>query len=318
MASFFGCANELFLSASHIPLLWMFPADLTGMLVSPHNYTISRTETNPGWDAGMSDQKVKSFGLDAPFSAILVGTTGGIGSALLEQTVGSVVAHSTDSANPGHVFALDRQAQTHDPSTITSISANALVEEQLALAVDTIKSRLQQHQLAPIRLVIVAVGALHTAEGKGPEKSLRDLSAQSMQEIFAANTIAPALAAKYFLPLLPKSGRAIFAALSARVGSISDNELGGWYSYRASKAALNQILKTASIELSRSKPEAICVGLHPGTVDTKLSKPFQANVPDGKLFTASQSASYLATTLSEISVGQSGQVFAWDGSPVPA
>lgn len=266
----------------------------------------------------MSGQKFQSFGFDAPFSAIIVGTSGGIGKALLEQTIGSVIASSTDSPNPGHGFAIDRQPQTHDPSTTTSITANALVEEQLALAADTIISRLEQHQWAPIRLVIVAVGALHTAEGKGPEKSLRELTAQSMQEIFAANTIAPALAAKYFLPLLPKSGRAIFAALSARVGSISDNQLGGWYSYRASKAALNQILKTASIELSRSKPEAICVGLHPGTVDTNLSKPFQGNVPDGKLFTAIQSASYLTKTLSEISASQNGQVFAWDGSPVPA
>ena len=266
----------------------------------------------------MADQKMQSFGFDQPFSAVLVGTSGGIGSALLEKTVARVPASVTDSPNPGQVFAINRKQQAYELPGVTSITADALVEEQLAIAVDTIKDRLKQHQLAPIRLIIVAVGALHSPQGTGPEKSLRELTAQSMQDIFAANAIAPALAAKHFLPLLPKSGRAIFAALSARVGSISDNQLGGWYSYRASKAALNQILKTASIELSRSKPDAICIGLHPGTVDTKLSKPFQGNVPDGKLFTADQSANYLIRTLSDMSAHQSGQVFAWDGSPVPA
>ncbi len=266
----------------------------------------------------MAGQNMQSFGFDTPFSAILVGTSGGIGSALLEKTIACVAANSKDGPNPGQVFAINRHQQSYDQPSVTSITADALVEEQLALAVDTIKSSVTQHQLAPIRLIIVAVGALHTAQGTGPEKSLRELTAQTMQDIFAANTIAPALAAKHFLPLLPKSGRAIFSALSARVGSISDNQLGGWYSYRASKSALNQILKTAAIELSRSKPDAICVGLHPGTVDTNLSKPFQGNVPAGKLFTADQSANYLIRTMSDMSAHQSGQVLAWDGSPVPA
>lgn len=266
----------------------------------------------------MSGETIASFGFNAPFSAVLFGTSGGIGNALLEKTIGSVIRSSAGNDNPGHVFTVNRQQQYHDPSIATSIVANALAEEQLMFAADTIGRQLKQNELAPIRLVIVAIGALHTAQGKGPEKSLRDLTAQGMQDIFAANTIAPALAAKHFLPFLPKSGRAIFAALSARVGSISDNRLGGWYSYRASKAALNQILKTASIELSRHKPDAICVGLHPGTVDTKLSRPFQGNVPKDKLFSTTQSAGFLTETLSNLSVRHSGQVFAWDGSPVPA
>lgn len=267
----------------------------------------------------MADTEQQPFGFGTPFSAIMVGTSGGIGQALMEKTVEyMMIANRNSSINPGQVFSINRNTQANDGAGVTSLTADALVENELACAVKAIQSNINQNQLAPIRLILVAVGALHSAQGAGPEKSLRELTAHSMLDIFSSNTIAPALAAKHFLPLLPKSGRAIFAALSARVGSISDNRLGGWYSYRASKAGLNQILKTASIELARSRPDAICVGLHPGTVDTKLSKPFQANVPEGKLFSADQSADYLIHTLSNLTADQSGQVFAWDGSPVPA
>jgi NAD(P)-dependent dehydrogenase (short-subunit alcohol dehydrogenase family) len=119
----------------------------------------------------------------------------------------------------------------------------------------------------------VATGFLHNAETR-PERSLRDLSPEHMAKAFAVNAIGPALLLKHFVPLLPRTGKAVFAVLSARVGSIGDNRLGGWHSYRASKAALNQIVRTASIELARARPEAICVALHPGTVDTALSTPF--------------------------------------------
>lgn len=256
------------------------------------------------------------FGFDVPFSAILVGTSGGIGTALLAEATKGVAANTGGAS--GHVFAINRQKQSSRSADVTSLTADALNEEQLVETVEAINGNLKQNQFAPIRLILVAVGALHTSQGMGPEKSLRSITAHSMQEIFAANAVAPALTAKHFLPLLPKSGRTIFAALSARVGSISDNQLGGWYSYRASKSALNQILKTTSIELSRTRPDAICVGLHPGTVDTKLSKKFQANVPDGKLFSAEQSAGYLVQTLSKLTTENSGQVIAWDGTPVPA
>ncbi|MEH6726404.1 MAG: hypothetical protein V7703_09605, partial [Hyphomicrobiales bacterium] len=113
----------------------------------------------------MAGQKIQSFGFDMPFSAVLVGTSGGIGSALLGKTIACVTANSSDSPNPGQVFAINRQQPTNEPSGVISITADALDEEQLSLAVDTIKARLKQHQLAPIRLIIVAVGALHTAQG---------------------------------------------------------------------------------------------------------------------------------------------------------
>ena len=125
----------------------------------------------------------------------------------------------------------------------------------------------------PLDLVIDATGFLHDARYR-PEKSWRDIDGAHMAYAFAVNSVGPALLMKHFLPLLPRDRRAVFATLSARVGSIADNRLGGWYSYRASKAALNQLVRTAAIELRRTNPAAICVALHPGTVDTRLSAPF--------------------------------------------
>lgn len=167
----------------------------------------------------------------------------------------------------------------------------------------------------PLDLVIVANGILHDGDLM-PEKSLRDLSAEKFHRIFEVNTITPALIAKYFLPKLNKKQPSIFAALSARVGSISDNQLGGWYAYRASKAALNMIIKNAAIEMGRRNKQAIIVGLHPGTVDSDLSKPFQGNVADEKLFTPEYSAGRLLEVLENLSPEQTGKCFAWDGKEV--
>ena len=164
-------------------------------------------------------------------------------------------------------------------------------------------------------LVIVANGILHE-ETLIPEKSLRDLSAEKFHRVFEVNTITPALIAKYFLPKLNKEKLSVFSALSARVGSISDNQLGGWYAYRASKAALNMIIKNAAIEVGRRNKQAIIVGLHPGTVDSDLSKPFQGNVADGQLFTPEYSAEKLLSVLENLSVEQTGKCFAWDGKEI--
>lgn len=170
-------------------------------------------------------------------------------------------------------------------------------------------------KIRPLDLVIVANGILHDAKIM-PEKSLRDLSAEKFHYVFEVNTITPALIAKYFLPKLNKDKRSIFAALSARVGSISDNQLGGWYAYRSSKAALNMIIKNASIEIGRRNKRAIIVGLHPGTVDSALSKPFQRNIIDGKLFTPAYSAEKLLEVLKNLTPEQTGKCFAWDGKEV--
>lgn len=144
------------------------------------------------------------------------------------------------------------------------------------------------------------------------------LTAEHLLRDYRVNTVGPALVAKHFLPLLPRDRRAIFAALSARVGSTSDNRLGGWHSYRASKAALNMILRNLAIELVRSHPQAIVAGLHPGTVQTRLSEPFQRGVQPEKLFTPEHSAGRLLSVLDGLAPADSGGVFAWDGTVIPA
>lgn len=167
----------------------------------------------------------------------------------------------------------------------------------------------------PLDLVIVATGILHDADVQ-PEKSLRDITAARFQHIYAANTILPALAAKHFLPKLNRRDCAIFAALSAWVGSITHNDMGGWYAYRASKSALNMVIKNASIEIGRRNQQAIIVGLDPGTVDSPLSEPFKKYIPQEKLFTASHAARKLAKVIDNLGPHDSGKCFTHDGSEV--
>jgi len=147
-----------------------------------------------------------------------------------------------------------------------------------------------------------------------PEKALKELSSEKMQAVYMANTVGPMLVAKHFLPKFSRDKRSVFAAISARVGSISDNRLGGWHSYRASKAALNMLLKNASIEMKRTHPESIIVGLHPGTVDSELSKPFQRHVQAGKLFAPEHSVSQMLSVLDGLSAQNSGNHYAYDGT----
>lgn len=168
----------------------------------------------------------------------------------------------------------------------------------------------------PLDIVFVATGMLHDDQ-ISPEKALSALTPEAMMRIFQVNAVGPALVAKHFLPLLAKDRKSVFAALSARVGSISDNHLGGWHSYRASKAALNMLIRTMSVELARRNPKALIVGVHPGTVDTGLSQPFQRAVPDGKLFTPDKSARAMLSVLDGLAANDSGRQFAWDGARIP-
>jgi NAD(P)-dependent dehydrogenase (short-subunit alcohol dehydrogenase family) len=168
----------------------------------------------------------------------------------------------------------------------------------------------------PLHLVLVATGVLHAAALR-PERTWRSLSAASMTEAFAINTIGPALVAKHALPRLASGEKAVLGFLSARVGSIEDNRLGGWHSYRASKAALNMVMRTLAVELAQRNKTAACVSLHPGTVDTALSRPFQASVAPGRLFSPAQSAGYLLAVIDGLTPAQSGRFFAWDGAEIP-
>ena len=162
-------------------------------------------------------------------------------------------------------------------------------------------------------LVIVATGILHDGND-GPEKSIAALDPAWLARQYAINTIGPALVAKHFLPVMPKQGRSVLAFLSARVGSISDNRLGGWYGYRASKAALNQLIRTLGIEDKRRNERGIVVGLHPGTVDTRLSKPFQQAGRD--LFKPDRAAVQLLDVIDGLKPQDSGRLFAWDGAEI--
>ena len=231
--------------------------------------------------------------MHAQFTNIaVIGASGAIGGACVRRLVERYPA--------AHVHAFARDAELSiDYDDEASIAAAA----ELAA------------QAGPLDLVLVATGMLHSGNTL-PEKSLRDLSADKFARIFAANTITPALIAKHFLPRLNRERPAVFAAISARVGSISDNQLGGWYAYRASKAALNMVIKNAAIEMSRRNKKAIVVGLHPGTVDSPLSKPFQANVAAGKLFAPEYSAQKLVQVLESLTPAHNGQCLAWDGEVI--
>lgn len=239
----------------------------------------------------------------------VIGSSGAIGGALAERLsliYPDACLHTfsrTSTVDKGD--NRDNTSATNRTEHLIDYSDEASIESAAATAAKDL----------PLDLVMVTTGILH-GDGLLPEKSLRDLSAEKFQQLFSANAIVPALIAKYFLPQLNRNQRSVFAVLSARVGSISDNHLGGWYAYRASKAALNMIIKNAAIEIGRRNQQAIVVGLHPGTVDSELSRPFQANVPKGKLFTPEFSASQMLSVLQELTPEQSGRCFAWDGKEI--
>ena len=166
----------------------------------------------------------------------------------------------------------------------------------------------------PVSVILVATGILHT-DSLQPEKTWKQISQPALETLFRVNAIGPMLIMKHFLPLLPKLEKSVFACLSARVGSTTDNELGGWYGYRASKAALNQFVKKASIELSRTRSEAICMAVHPGTVATRLSDPFSKNGLD--VLTPRECAKRLYKLLSEADVQDNGGFFDYEKRRIP-
>lgn len=237
-----------------------------------------------------------------PRRAAVFGSTGGIGAALCHaladrgcETVYAGSRKGTEPAAPGiEPFAFDL---TDEPS--------------IEAAATSMKG-------APPEWVIISSGVLTLANGTGPERTYKRLDPTSMAEVFALNTIGPALIAKHVLPLMPRKDRFVFAALSARVGSIADNGLGGWHSYRASKAALNMLLKNFALETGRTHKQGVVVGLHPGTVDSALSEPFRKGLPDGQLTEPCDAAENLLNVLAGLGPELSGFVFDWQGKIVPA
>ena len=237
----------------------------------------------------VNDMSLQSF--DPGGVAMVIGATGGIGAALLEAL--------TDAQHFSKCIGLSQDKigsfEDLDSSRIEKAVRSATAEGEIRLAID-------------------ATGFL-SDESQGPEKSWRDLDPSHLARYFAINAIGPAILMKYLLPSFPRTGKSMFASLSARVGSIDDNRLGGWYGYRASKTALNQIVRTASIELARRAPEAVCVALHPGTVATPLSAPFAGT--QRTLHTPSRAAFDILNVADQLKARSTGGFFDWRLDKIP-
>ncbi|MEP2946159.1 MAG: SDR family NAD(P)-dependent oxidoreductase [Lentilitoribacter sp.] len=231
----------------------------------------------------------------------IIGASGGIGAAVVDQL--------SNKASVKSILACSR-SQTSSTSTKVEYQTIDLTREETIQA-----AAKRASEIGPQDLVFVTTGFLHNDDIK-PEKAIRDLSIEGFEQNFAINTIGPALVAKHFLPIMRKDDKSVFACLSARVGSISDNSLGGWYAYRASKAALNMVLKNLSIEAQRRYKQMIILGLHPGTVNSSLSEPFQGNVSKEKLFTPQYSAEKLLSVIENAAIENSGDIIAWDGERI--
>ena len=235
--------------------------------------------------------------------AALFGASGGIGAALADQLC----------ADPqwSEVWLGARQLPKTTAPTARPFAFDSDDEASLIAAAQQIGTG------GALDLVFVATGMLHRPDLPLPEKSYRALDGAAMAELYRVNAIGPAMIAKHMLPLLPRDRRAVFAVLSARVGSIGDNRLGGWHSYRAAKAALNMLVANFAIECRRSHPHAVIAALHPGTVDTALSAPFQRGLREGQLNSPAASAAALLHTLAQLQPEDSGGLFAWDGARLP-
>ena len=236
------------------------------------------------------------------YRAVVVGATGGLGAAFTRHL-------AADPRCVG-VHALSRSGRGEAGDKVVPGRVDILDEESVAAAAGAVG------ESGTPAFVIVSTGYLHGPDA-GPEKSWSHITADGLARNFAINTTGPALVAKHFLPLMPRKERGVFAALSARVGSISDNGIGGWYGYRASKAALNQVLKCLAIEGARKRPGLVVAGLQPGTVRTGLSEPFRGHVRAEDLFEPDTAAGHLLGVLDRLGPEQSGRVFDWAGSEVP-
>jgi len=250
----------------------------------------------------MTEKLLGSF--KKPFDVAIIGASGGLGEALVNK----LLTQETVS----HVFRCSRYMPKTALIRSSWVELDIENEETVIAAAKNIQQKTKN-----LNLIVLATGLLHTKDKVQPEKTWKNLEIENLIKILQVNTVGPALVAKHFLNLLPKGRKTLFAALSARVGSIEDNKLGGWYSYRCAKAALNMLIKTISIELSRKNPDAIAITLHPGTVDTNLSKPFQNGVPIQTLFTPEYSAIKLLGVINTVTTADTGRLFAWDGSRIP-
>jgi NAD(P)-dependent dehydrogenase (short-subunit alcohol dehydrogenase family) len=245
-------------------------------------------------------------------NALIVGASQGIGLGFVRKLLqdgrsANIYATYRRRESAAELLAL----QSEYPERICCLEVDVTDEGQISQAAACIGE-----EVGKLHLVINCAGILH--EGiLQPEKSLKQINPELILRYFQVNSVSSLLLAKYLLPLFRHGEKSLLAATSAKVGSIGDNQLGGWYGYRASKAALNMFMRTVAIEYSRTSPRTIVVLLHPGTTDTRLSQPFQKNVSAGKLFSVERTVSQLLDVMENLDEGDSGQFFSWDGSRLP-
>ncbi|NCJ06395.1 SDR family NAD(P)-dependent oxidoreductase [Synechococcales cyanobacterium C] len=245
-------------------------------------------------------------------TALIVGATQGIGLEIVQQLlrqpqISLVYATYRRTETATALMAL----QSQYPDQLNCLSMDITDEAQIAATLNHI-----QQQTPTLHLLLNSVGLLHDGSLQ-PEKNLQQIQPEHLMRLFQVNSIGSVLLAKHALPLLRHPHRSILASISAKVGSIGDNHLGGWYGYRASKAALNMFMRTVALEYRRKSPQTLVVTLHPGTTDTALSQPFQRQVPPEKLFPVRRTAQQLLQVLAGLTLADSGQFFSWDGSRLP-
>ena len=263
----------------------------------------------------MSPIPAQPFALSSfsrPLTVLVTGASRGIGLAFVRHLAAGGQARRIWAAcrDPGQASELAGLAAEFDP--VRTLPLDVIDEAGIAAA-----ARVVAAEGAALDLVINCAGLLHRPGGIAPERRLAEVRADWLMEAFAVNGAGPLLLAKHFEALLPRRERAVFASLSARVGSIGDNRLGGWYAYRGSKAAQNMFLRTLSIELARRARGAICVALHPGTTDTDLSRPFRGGVPSDKLFRPERAVDQLLRVIDGLGPADNGRFFGWNGEKIP-
>ncbi len=245
-------------------------------------------------------------------NALIIGASQGIGlgfvqKLLQDDRIAKIYATYRQPETATELIAL---ANTY-PDKLTCLVMDVTDESQIEICTQKLSADIKK-----LHLVVNCVGILHDSSLQ-PEKSLRQINSENLLKSFQVNSIASVLLAKHLLPLLKHPEPSVFACISAKVGSIGDNRLGGWYGYRASKAALNMFMKTTAIEYKRRTPKTIVVTLHPGTTDTRLSQPFQKNVPVEKLFSVERTVNQLMDVMENLKDIDSGEFFSWDGSKLP-
>ncbi|MEO0323954.1 MAG: SDR family NAD(P)-dependent oxidoreductase [Myxococcota bacterium] len=240
--------------------------------------------------------------------ALVQGANRGLGLAFVRELL----------ADPGYGRVIATCRRPEDAAELNALAENSALELRRLDVTDEASMAAAAEGVNAVHLLLNVSGLLHRGDAVQPEKKLGQLDPSAMAEVFAINAFGPALVAKHFAEALTRHKTpAVLANLSARVGSVGDNRLGGWYSYRASKAAQNMFTKNLSIELTRRNPQLVVLALHPGTVDTGLSKPFQRGVPEGKLFDAERAARQLLSICARATPEENGAFFDWAGASVP-